>query len=115
VEDINDQRCIDFTERLPLRDLPVLYSISSFMLTNDSGPAHFAAVTDMPVYVLYGPETPQLFGAPGNARHIYAGLACSPCVSATNHRKTPCRNNICLKSISEDTVFDLIKPELKVK
>jgi ADP-heptose:LPS heptosyltransferase len=115
VEDINDQRCIDFTERLPLRDLPVLYSISSFMLTNDSGPAHFAAVTDMPVYVLYGPETPQLFGAPGNARHIYAGLACSRCVSATNHRKTPCRNNICLKSISEDTVFDLIKPELKVK
>ncbi len=40
--------------------------------------------------VLFGPETPKLYQPLGTSRAIYAGLACSPCVSASNHRKTAC-------------------------
>jgi ADP-heptose:LPS heptosyltransferase len=55
------------------------------MLTNDSGPAHFAALAQLKTWVLFGPETPTLYGAlDPNAEFIYKGLACSPCVSAAN-------------------------------
>jgi hypothetical protein len=36
----------------------------------------------------------------GNARVITAGLACSPCVSATNQRRTGCTDNQCMQRIS---------------
>jgi ADP-heptose:LPS heptosyltransferase len=110
---VESRRCVNFTGKVDFKDLPVLYSISSFMLTNDSGPSHFSAITDMPSFVLFGPETPALYGSLGNSTPIYAGLACSPCVTAANHRKTPCKDNVCLQIISEDEVFETIKEHLQ--
>jgi len=108
-----NKRCINFAGKLPLGELPVLYSIATLMVTNDSGPGHFSSVTGMPAFILFGPETPSLYGSLGNSTAIYAGLACSPCVSAFNHRKTPCKNNVCLKAITPETVFNQIKPYLR--
>ncbi len=93
-------------------DLPALYSVSLFMLSNDSGPPHFASVTDMPTFVFFGPETPKLYSPLGNATPIYAGLACSPCVSASNHRKTACTDNVCLQVITPEQVFGTLQPVL---
>lgn len=107
------QRCINIAGRLRFEELPLLYALAQLMVTNDSGPAHFAAVTALRVYVLFGPETPDLYGALGNAVAIYKGLACSPCVSAFNHRKTSCRNNVCLQSISPEEVYTTIQPTLQ--
>jgi ADP-heptose:LPS heptosyltransferase len=82
-----------------------LYSISSFMLTNDSGPAHFAAVTPLKVFVLFGPETPALYlPLGGNAEPFYRALPCSPCVSAANHRKTTCIPRPCITGIQASWV-----------
>jgi len=94
-------------------NLPSLYSISICMITNDSGPAHFASITEMPTFVLFGPETPKLYGPLGQTTPIYAGLGCSPCVAATNHRQTPCIDNVCLKVIDPEQVYDLVKPTLQ--
>lgn len=102
---VDNKRCINFAGAVELLDLPILYSISILMLTNDSGPGHFSAITKMPTFVLFGPETPKLYGSLGNSTAIYAGLACSPCVSANNHRKTPCVDNVCLKFIKANDVF----------
>jgi ADP-heptose:LPS heptosyltransferase len=82
------------------------------MLTNDSGPAHFASVTDMPVYVFFGPETPKIYGPLGRMTPIYAALACSPCVAATNHRKSVCNDNVCLQIITPDNVYAMLRSEL---
>ena len=86
-------------------ELVPLYSISSFMLTNDSGPAHFASVTSLKVFVLFGPETPALY-APlgGNAEPFYLKFPCSPCVSAANHRKTTCLTRPCITTIQPSWV-----------
>lgn len=109
---IGSERCINFAGATPLRQLPALYSIAELMVTNDSGPGHFSSITRLPTFVLFGPETPALYGSLGNATPIYAGLACSPCVSAANHRKTPCTDNKCLQAITVDQVFSLIRPLL---
>lgn len=108
-------RCLNFAGELQLAELPVLYSIATMMVTNDSGPGHFSSITPMPTFVIFGPETPKLYGSLGNSTPIFAGLACSPCVSAANHRKTPCHDNKCLQAITVDQVFDTIKPLLDGK
>jgi ADP-heptose:LPS heptosyltransferase len=110
---VDNERCVNFAGKVTLGQLPILYSIAEFMVTNDSGPPHFAAVTDMPTFVIFGPETPALYGSLGKSTPIYAGLACSPCVSASNHRKTACRDNICLQIIKPERVFAAMKGELE--
>jgi len=112
VEAIRHERCHNLTGHLTLEELPVLYTISALLVTNDSGPGHFSAITRMPAIVLYGPETPKLYGSLGNAHFIYAGLACSPCVSATNHRKTACTENVCLQVIKPETVLAKVREVL---
>ncbi|NTV13184.1 MAG: glycosyltransferase family 9 protein [Desulfobulbaceae bacterium] len=113
VDQVNHPRCHNFTGYLRLEELPLLYAVADLMVTNDSGPGHFAAVTRMPTVVLFGPETPALYGSLGNFLPVYAGLACSPCVSATNHRKTPCRDNVCLQVITPEMVFAQLQPFLR--
>jgi ADP-heptose:LPS heptosyltransferase len=109
---VGDARCINFAGGVKFLQLPHLYSVSAFMITNDSGPAHFASITDMHTFVIFGPETPALYGSLGPSTPIFAGMACSPCVSAANHRKTPCTDNQCIQVITPEWVFNTIKPKL---
>jgi hypothetical protein len=65
--------------------------------------------------VLFGPETPDLYRPLGNSKVIYAGLACSPCVSATNHRKSACIDNVCMRAISVEQVLRAVNQVLSVR
>jgi ADP-heptose:LPS heptosyltransferase len=100
-----DDRCIAFAGHTALTDLPALYALAAVMVSNDSGPAHFASACGLPTIVLFGPETPNLYQPLGKSTAIYAGLACSPCVSAANHRNSACTDNVCMRSISVEQVF----------
>lgn len=111
-EQVAHERCINFAGQLKLLEMPILYSISTLMVTNDSGPGHFSSITPLKTFVLFGPETPKLYGSLGNSTPIFAGLACSPCVSAANHRKTPCSDPVCMDAISVETVRQQVKIEL---
>jgi len=92
-----------------LTELFALYSLSEVMVTNDSGPAHYATLTDIDVVTLFGPESPDIFGARSDRSHLlWAGLACSPCVNAFNQRVTACTNNLCMQGIGVDEVFEKV-------
>ncbi len=108
VDRVGSERIVNSAGLFEFEELAPLYSISKLMLTNDSGPAHFASVTDLKVFVLFGPETPALYLPLGNAEAIYLGLPCSPCVSAANHRKTTCETRPCITGIPPDLVFNKI-------
>ncbi|NWG24848.1 MAG: glycosyltransferase family 9 protein [Pseudorhodoplanes sp.] len=105
-------RCLSLAGHTKLSELPALYSLAAMMVTNDSGPSHFAAAAGLPTLVLFGPETPKLYQPLGPSRAIYAGLACSPCVSAANHRKTACTDNVCMQAIAVDEVFAAVNEML---
>lgn len=104
----NVKNAINFAGQVSFAELPPLYTLSDVMITNDSGPGHFSAVTPLRTVVLFGPETPALYGSVGNSIAITANLACSPCVSAANHRKTPCHNNICMQAITVSQVLEKV-------
>jgi ADP-heptose:LPS heptosyltransferase len=109
----NIPHALNFAGQVSFSELPALYTLSDVMVTNDSGPGHFSAVTPLRTIVLFGPETPALYGSLGNSISITANLACSPCVSAANHRKTPCQNNICMQSISVGQVMEKVELQLQ--
>lgn len=89
-----------------MRQLLTLYCISEVIVSNDSGPCHFAALTPIDIVALFGPETPLLYSPLGQGvTNITAGLVCSPCVNILNHRFSPCDDNKCMRSISVDEVF----------
>ena len=103
---VDREHCVNMAGKTTLRGLITLYTLSALMVTNDSGPSHFAALTDMPAVTLFGPETPEIYGPLGALKiAITADLACSPCVSAYNHRRSPCNDNICMKSITVKRVW----------
>jgi ADP-heptose:LPS heptosyltransferase len=107
VQEIGSPRCFSLAGKTTLRQLLVLYTLSELLITNDSGPAHFAAMTQIHTLTLFGPETPALFGArTPRAITIWQGLACSPCVNAYNNRQSSCTNNVCMQKITVDRVFD---------
>jgi lipopolysaccharide heptosyltransferase II len=102
-------QCIDLTGYTrSVRELTVLLHLGALLLTNDGGTGHFAALTPIPTIVLYGPETPALYGSLGeHAVNMQKPLSCSPCLTAYNHRTSPCDgDNICLKSISPEEVLE---------
>ena len=102
--------------RTSLRDLIVLYTLADVLVTNDSGPGHFASLTEIDAVVLFGPETPALFAPLGGRAHVvWAGLACSPCVSAFNYRLSPCRNNVCMQAITVDQVSGKVREALAAR
>ena len=108
VEKVGSPRCINFAGKTSLDELFATYCRSELMVTNDSGPAHYATVTPMDVIAIFGPETPRVFGALSERTHtLWAGIACSPCVNAFNDRQSACTDNICMQKISVDEVFDL--------
>lgn len=93
-----------------LRELLILYCISDILITSDSGPAHFSALTPIKTVILYGPETPILYGPLSkNAIVLTPNFICSPCINVFNQRKAPCKYGLCLRCITPEEVFDKVK------
>lgn len=102
-------RAISLAGKLSLLELLTLVDLADVLVTNDSGPAHFAGLTRAHLVVLYGPETPALFGPLGKrTRVLYQSFACSPCLTAFNYRLSPCNDNKCMKSISIEQVREAV-------
>ncbi|NDC36733.1 MAG: glycosyltransferase family 9 protein [Proteobacteria bacterium] len=98
---------LDLTGRTAnLEELLAVLDHAKVLVTIDSGPAHFSGLVSVHRIVLFGPETPALYGPLGNnVTNMFAGLSCSPCFSAANHRTSVCTNNRCLQEISVASVL----------
>jgi ADP-heptose:LPS heptosyltransferase len=92
-----------------LMAITALYNISTVLVTNDSGPAHFSAITPIRSIVLFGPETPRLYGSLGNTESITADLACSPCVTAANQKNSACNDAVCMRMITPERVMQSLR------
>ena len=109
-EELGGKRVLNLVGGINLRELITLFGLCDALLTTDSGPGHFAALTGTRIYVLFGPETPVLFAPLTPRAHIFnADFACSPCFNTSNYRVSTCLDNRCLQAITPESVFEVIR------
>jgi ADP-heptose:LPS heptosyltransferase len=113
VQGLDHPRIVSFAGMHKLEAITALYHISSVLVTNDSGPAHFSAITPIRSIVLFGPETPRLYGSMGNTESITVELSCSPCVTAANQKNSACNDAVCMRLITPERVLESVRAALE--
>jgi ADP-heptose:LPS heptosyltransferase len=109
-------RALDLTGRTTLKELLHLFNLAHVLVTNDSGPAHFAALTQIHVVVFFGPEIPERYRPLTTTSDVvHTGYSCSPCISPYNQRLSPCNDNLCLKSINVREIAALVRARLEAR
>jgi len=111
-EGIGHPRFRSFAGMHKLMAIKALYNIAKVLVTNDSGPGHFSAITPIRSIVLFGPETPRHYGSLGNSEAIWAALACSPCVTAANQKNSACNDAVCMRMITPERVLASVRDVL---
>ena len=108
--ELKHQRMLNFCGQTDLKQLMEIFLMGHALIVNDGGLAHLAILTPIKKYVLFGPESPQIFAPLGASTKVfYSQWPCSPCLSAFNHRKSACRDNLCLKAIQVKDIVEEIK------
>jgi ADP-heptose:LPS heptosyltransferase len=107
-EHCRSEYCVDLTGYTKsLRHLLGIFCCADLLISNDGGPGQFAALSSLPTIIFFGPESPVLYRPlRSNVYCFYSGWSCSPCLTAYNHRNSPCDgDNHCLKCISPEDVL----------
>ena len=90
-------------EIVSLEFLKALISDSALVVTNDTGPRHFAVAFDTPVVVIMGPTDPCYTDYDlGKTRVLREELDCAPC-----HRKVCPTDHRCMRNISAERVISV--------
>ena len=111
---LGSSRVLDLTGQTTMKELLHLLDLAHVMVTNDSGPAHFAALTRIHVIVFFGPEIPERYRPLATSSDVvHTGYSCSPCIGPYNQRLSPCNDNLCLKSIKMDEIAGLVRSRLE--
>ncbi|MDD4955517.1 MAG: lipopolysaccharide heptosyltransferase II [Candidatus Omnitrophica bacterium] len=104
-----EEGVIDLRGLLTISDIGSLLKKSRAFISNDSGPVHIASSLNVPVISIFGRNDPGL--SPLRWRplgeksfYIHKSISCKKCLAHN------CTNNfLCLKSITPEEVFSLIK------
>jgi ADP-heptose:LPS heptosyltransferase len=111
---LGSPRALDLTGETTMTELLHLFNLAHVLITNDSGPAHFAALTRIREIVFFGPEIPERYGPLSpTADLIHTRYSCSPCIGPLNQRLSPCNDNLCLKSIRVEEIAALVRSRLE--
>lgn len=81
----------------------------SIFISNDSGPAHVAAMRKVPTVVIFGSTTPELGYVPhgSDVGIVQISLDCRPC-GRHGYKKCPKEHFRCMKDITPDMVFEAV-------
>jgi heptosyltransferase-2 len=98
----NHNACFDLAGQTELSEVVDLLSLSTAVVSNDSGLMHIAAALDRPMVVVYGPTsdkfTPPLSTA---ARSMVPIMDCAPCFE----RECPLVHHRCMRELVPDRVI----------
>lgn len=94
---------------LGLGPLKALVKRANLLVTNDTGPRHFAAAFDVPVVTIFGSSDPA-WTETRHARERIASLSldCQPCME----RICPLKHHKCMVDLSPEQVFAEVAPLL---
>ncbi|MCE2413105.1 glycosyltransferase family 9 protein [Candidatus Poribacteria bacterium] len=109
VANLMDARAVPFAGNLQVRELAACIEKCDLFLTNDTGPMHIAAAVGTPTVSLFGPGNHIRFQPLGGLHQtLRHDVPCSPCKQFTDK----CKDNICMKKITVDEVWQSISETL---
>jgi len=93
---------VNFAGKTTVRELMALLSLSSFLVTNDSGPMHIGAALGVPLVAIFGP-TDWRRTSPWSslAKVVRVEIDCSPC-----RRRVCDRGHECMLGVTPEMVVD---------
>ena len=98
--------CLNLCGQTSLPEAVDLLSLSTAVITNDSGLMHVVAALDKPLIALYGSSSPKMTPPLSDLAHIVSlELACSPCYQRT----CPKQHLKCLQDITPERVLEILK------
>ena len=106
INQLTQNRCFDFSGKTTMGEAIDLMSLTTVIISNDSGLMHVAAALGKKLVALYGSSDPK-FTPPLNeqSRIITLNLDCSPCFK----RECPYGHYDCLKGITPEQVAKRIE------
>jgi ADP-heptose:LPS heptosyltransferase len=111
---VTSARALDLTGATTLKELLHVFDLAQVLVSNDSGPAHFACLTRVHVIVLFGPEIAERYRPLATSVDVvHTGYTCSPCIGPFNQRLSPCNDNVCMKTIDVQEVCELVRARLR--
>jgi ADP-heptose:LPS heptosyltransferase len=114
LEKVQSPRCVSMLSQTALDELLELFSLSEVLISNDCGLAHLGMLTPLKKFIIFGPESPRIFGPLGDNNWVfYSHWPCSPCLSVLNHRDSRCSDNICLKAITPEEVYEAVMQQVR--
>ena len=90
-----------------VRELAAMLKKLDLFISVDTGPAHMAAALHVPLVVLWGPaiyDQVRPISPSSRIRILRVPPPCAPCYGTS--RKDSCKRNVCMESISPDSVLE---------
>lgn len=113
VRKLDSPRCVSLVGQTRMEDIVEFFFMADLLISSDSGLVHLASLSPIKKVVLFGPESPDIFGpARASTRILYTSRPCSPCLSVLNSRDSSCRDNQCLQTITPAQVYQIALEEL---
>ncbi len=100
-----DECSYNFAGKLNIRELASCVEKCTLFISNDTGPMHIATAVNTPTVALFGPGNHIRFQPIGDIHTLIRyEVPCSPCKQFTDK----CKDNICMKGITVDVVWESI-------
>jgi heptosyltransferase-2 len=105
IQEKTGNQCVNFIGKTTLEEAIDLLSLSSLVLTNDSGLMHIAAALQKPVMALYGSTDPTFTPPLTSFLSIQRlEMPCSPCFE----RECPLQHHNCMKQLLPEQILKAI-------
>ncbi len=103
---LSQGKSISLAGKTDLKELVEVIRHAQFVISNDSGPMHIAAALNIPVFAIFGPTDSIRTGPYGEGHVIIReNVSCAPCFKKT------CKDMKCMKNLSVEKVYKIIKKE----